>query len=58
MNLDPERVEDARKRAVRLAAEAADHQDLANAARAQVERLARTWGFSAGEVLDKPKPSA
>jgi hypothetical protein len=58
VNIDSHRVEEARKRGAALAVEAAYHQGRADAARFSLALLARTWGFDAGELLDKPSEQA
>lgn len=58
MKFDPERVADARYRALKLVGEAEYHESQARAARARAEQLAKAWGFDAGSLLDKPPPGA
>ena len=58
MKLDPVRVAEARERAKQLLREAAVNERYAASQRRAAELLARTWGFDAGSLLDKPEPGA
>lgn len=54
IRLDPDRVEDAKRRARAAALVAQHHERMAAAERARVAILARTWGFDASEVEAGP----
>ena len=58
MNLDPERVADARERAIEDLNLASFHETMAKASRNRAGLLARTWGFQLpAESLDEPGAS-